>query len=231
MSHTRVALAQSVLLLVGVSALSAQDLEELCPNSDADNGAIVGIVSDADAHMALPGATVRATWEKDGTPGQAETQAGLDGSFTMCYLPLGTDLSIHAMLGTMPGPSVLMTLTEAITSQDIGFSLTGETGGGDAASDRIWACIGGPNSQIRAQLGRLVRCDPQWQPLEQCPSEALGRVSASAGTRGRGAMREMVERLVDETKRLGGNALIDVSGGRGSIDAQAVKIEVDPSTC
>jgi hypothetical protein len=228
MNGTRIALAPSVLLLLGVSALGAQDLEELCPNSRAENGAIQGIVSDVDTQMMLPGVTVRATWEKDGTPGHGDTQTGLDGRYTMCYLPLQTHLSLLPMLGNMAGEAVSLTLTEPITRQDILFSLTG---GGDAEEDRIWACIGPPDSQIRIQLGSLVRCEPQWPPLEQCPKKEMGKVYASTGTRGRGAMREMVERLVDEARRLGANALINVSGGRGSIDALAVRIEVDPSSC
>lgn len=231
MSHIRLAVGQSVLFLLGASALNAQDLSELCPNSSADTGALVGIVSDLEAEMALPGATVLATWEKDGIPGRAETQTGLDGSFTMCHLPLETDLSVQAMFATMAGQAVPLSLAESITHQDIGFSLTGggaSTGGED---DRMWACIGRPDSQMRIQLGRLVRCDANWQPLEQCPREELGTVSASAGSRGRGAMREMIDRLIDEAERLGANALVEVSGGRGTMTAQAVQIDVDPGTC
>ncbi len=231
MNHTRTVLAPSVLLLFAASAASAQNLEELCPNSDG-TGALLGIVSDTDAQMALPGAEVQATWIDDGTPGRAETQTGLDGSFTMCYLPIGLEVSIRAMFGTMAGQAVALTLGEPITRQDVGFSLTGG-GATDDGEDKIWACIGPPDSQMRIQLGSLVRCDSQWPSLDRCPKEELGKVSASGGGGGRrgGAMREMVDQLVDKAKGLGANALVDFTGGRGSVEAMAVKIEVDPSTC
>lgn len=216
------------LLLLTAATLRAQTVEEMCPNAK-DTGALLGVVSDVDAAMALPGATVRATWETDGTPGIGETQTGIDGGFTLCYLPIGTELTVQAMFATMTGQPVSITLAETITQQDIGFSLTG--GATSTDKGQVWACIGPPDSQMRVQLGSLVRCDPQWPPLDRCPKQELERVSASAGSRGRGAMREMVDSLVDAAERLGANALVDIQGGRGSISALAVKIEVDPSTC
>ena len=235
MRHKQATLGLIVFLLAGTSIVHAQDLSELCPNSNDGTGAVWGVVSDMDMQMALPGATVLATWDKGGNQGRAETQTGLDGSFTVCYLPLETSLSIQPMLGTMAGQTVSLNLTESITRHDLGFSLTGtgdSSDGGDE-DDRIWACFGRADSQMMLQVGGLIRCDPQWQPLEQCPREELGRVTADLEgyAARRGAMREMVDRLIDEAERLGANALIDFEGGRGSINAQAVKIEIDPRTC
>ena len=56
-------------------------------------------------------------------------------------------------------------------------------------------------------------------------------------------MREAVEMLVEEARRMGANALLRIEGGAaldrlsdedelsGTINAVAAKIEVDPSTC
>ncbi len=230
MNTVRVALSWCGLVLFGAVAAGAQELDEVCPNSK-DTGALTGIVLDADGEMALPGATVRATWELAGKRGRAEVQSALDGSFTMCYLPLGTPLAVQARLGTMEGAAMPLTLVEPVTRHDVGFAMIAATSGAATGADRIWACIGTPDSQLRVQLGGLVRCDPQWPQLERCPKEELGRVSASITTQRRGVMRELVDMLIDEAKRLGANALINVSGERGSMSAMAVKIEVDPATC
>ena len=220
------------LALVLAPPLTAQesDVSELCPNL-GDTGVLIGVVSDTDAQMALPGATVRATWEKDGTPGSAETQAGLDGSFAVCYVPLDLELAVQAYVGPIGGETTAMILTAPVTRHDVGFSLIGDSADAETHSDRIWACVGPPDSQIRLQLGSLVRCDPQWPSLDRCPQRELEKVTATAGSRGRGAMREMVDQLVDKAEGLGANALVDFSGGRGSIEALAVVIEVDPTTC
>ena len=235
MKHKKTTLGSIVFLLSGTTLIHAQEFSELCPNSTDGTGAVLGFVSDLDMQMALPGATVRVTWDKDGEEARAETQTGIDGSFTLCYLPLETSLSIQPMLGTMTGQTVTMNLADLITQQDLGFSLAGASPSSseDAEDDRIWACIGRADSGMMLQLGGLIRCDPQWQPLEQCPREELGRVTANIEgyAARRGALRQMVDTLIDEARRLGANALIDFDAGRGSVNAQAVKIEVDPRTC
>ena len=70
------------------SAAVAQELEEVCPDSPDMTGALWGLVADGDTQMGLPAATVVATWEKDGESGQMEGQTALDGSYTLCYVPL-----------------------------------------------------------------------------------------------------------------------------------------------
>lgn len=227
----RLALMPSVLfMLFGASALNAQDLADVCPNSKAGTGALWGVVQDLDAEMALPGVRVVATWQKGGNPARAETHTGLDGGFTLCYLPLETDLSVQPNLANIAGTAIGISLTELITRKDLGLSLSG-TGLADEEDDRIWACFGRGESTINRQNPRLLRCDPQWQPLEQCPKEALGRVQATRIRGGVGMMREMLEKMANEARRLGANALIDWSASGSLISAQAVRIEVDPSTC
>lgn len=236
MTHRTIALASTFMLFPGLSPLAAQELEEACPDSPDGTGALWGVVSDAEAEVALPGATVEARWMEEGTPEATRTQTGFDGGYTLCYLPLETEISVVALLGDRSGVPVSVTLTESVSRQDLGYSLTATAEARDTDPSRMWACIGSPDSQIRMQLGRLVRCDPGWKPLEQCPKEELGRVSApvTAGAGGglrEGGLREAVERLITDARRLGGNALVDFGEDRGSVRAVAAKIEVDPATC
>ena len=160
MKHKKSALGSIVFLFSGTTLIHAQEFSELCPNSTDGTGAVLGFVSDLDMQMALPGATVRVTWDKDGEEARAETQTGIDGSFTLCYLPLETSLSIQPMLGTMTGQTVAMNLADLITQQDLGFSLVGaSSSSGEAAEDdRIWACIGRADSGLPS-----IRLEPLWK--------------------------------------------------------------------
>jgi hypothetical protein len=230
MKPMRTALIGGLLSLTVTASLRGQELGEVCPGAEAGSGALWGLLSDTDAEMALPGAKVIATWSVAGTPGRSEVQTAIDGSFTMCYVPLETELTVRGMIGGLAGQPVSITLTDPITRHDVGVSLTGATSAGPAAADKLMACVGPVDSQIRTQLTSLLRCETQWPGLEKCPRQELGRVSATASG-DRGAMREMVERLIQEAERLGANALVNVDGGRGTMNALAVKIDVDPSTC
>jgi len=230
MKRARFALGQSALMFMGsVLGVTAQDLSEVCPGSEGGTGALYGLVSDPDAGMVLPGATVVVAWQEGGSTARAEAVAGLDGSFTVCHLPLDTELTVQSRFATMAGTAIRMSLAEPITRQDVPLSMTG--GGGGEKDDRIWMCLAGGESTINLQNSRILRCEPQWQPLEKCPKVELGTVNATATGSGSGMMREMLEQIVADTRRLGANALLNVSGGRGSMRATAVKIDVDPSTC
>jgi len=234
MARARLALGLSLLLGLPGVALEAQDLSELCPNSDEGIGALLGSVSDPDVGMVLPGATVVAKWTKDGSETGTQVSSGLDGSFVLCYVPMETEISVQTMLGTMAGPVVAVTLTEPLTQQDLSFSMSGNNS--DEKDDRIWACFLGGNSDLNLQNSRIIRCDTEWKPLEQCPKTELGMVTATAtgaGNSGRGnsMAREMIETLSRETKRLGGNAIVNLRSSRRSIMGDAVKIEVDPKDC
>ena len=93
MKPTKSAIAACLTLLMGGTPLVAQDLSEVCPGAEDGTGALWGLLSDADAKMALPGGTVIVSWTTDGAPGQAEVQTLIDGTFTVCHLPLDTELS------------------------------------------------------------------------------------------------------------------------------------------
>jgi len=169
-------------------------------------------------------------------PGRAEVQTSIDGSFTMCYVPLATELSVLGMIGSIHGQPLAITLTDPITRQDVEVSLTGATSGSgaDAGGVKMLACLGAPDSEFRFRVGELVHCDPRWPGLENCPREDLGRVSVTAtggASRGRRFYGEDLERLIAEAERLGANALIRYEVGGGLIAAQAVFIEVDPASC
>lgn len=226
----RACLQSAIAGLFAVSSVAAQELEDICPGAEDGTGALWGAVMDSDADMVLPGANVIAVWDDDGQERQAEVQVGLDGGYTMCYLPLETAITVHAAFATMAGAPVQVTMTEIFTQHDLSLSMTGAAAGDDG-DDRLWMCVEGGQSTINIQNTRLIRCDPQWQPLERCPKEELGRISAQPAGAGGGMMREMLEGVIQEATRLGANAVINVRSSRSSITGEAVRIDVDPSTC
>ena len=248
-------------LLAGVSALVlaasgvvAQTLDEVCPDAQSGTGALWGLVSDADAGIGLPGATVVATWENDGDAVRAERQTALDGGYVLCHVPIGVEVAVQPIVADLGGAVVVATLTDDFLRVDLGFSLT------DAgADDRLWACPDfrvDPDGRMRG-LG-LLRCDSDWGELEACPREEehgeveaavplvsrVMRVSAaeiaalqSGGRRldgGAGSvagLREAIGKLVADAKRLGANALINWDREGATLTVKAVTITVDPSTC
>lgn len=234
-------------LLLGSSSLIAQELNEVCPDSPDMTGALWGLVSDTDAEMGLPGASVVATWEKDGESGKAEGQTGLDGGYTLCYVPLGVEVAVQAVFANLGGEVVTANLAEDITRVDLAFSLTGASSGGGAGDDRMWACFGADDNQINLQNSRIIRCDSGWgRAIDRCPKTAEhGQVQATISGGGVSAdeaeradqlarspeFREALEKVVADGRRLGANALINWRQNRNSLTAEAVTIEVDPSTC
>ena len=238
----------AVALALTGSAASAQELNEVCPDSPDMTGALWGLVPDGDTQMGLPGATVVATWEKDGESGQMEGQTALDGGYTLCYVPLGVEVSVQPVFMGTGGAAAIANLTEEITRLDLPFSLS-NVGGGDGDEDRIWACFGGTtDNQINLQNSRLLRCDPGWQGIDRCPKDAeLGQVQATisgatipAGVTGdererllagSSEFREALEKTLADAKRLGANALINWRLTRNSLTAEAVTISVDPGSC
>ena len=233
------------LVLTGAAAV-AQELTEVCPDSPDMTGALWGLVSDPDTQMGLPSATVVATWEKDGDEGQMEGQTALDGGYTLCYVPLGVEISVQPLFMGTGGAATTASLTEEITRLDLVFSLSG-VGGGGGDEDRIWACFGGTtDNQINLQNSRLIRCDPGWDGIDRCPKESEhgqvqatmtgGSLSADDEERldriaGSSDFREALEKLIADATRLGANAMINVRMNRNSLSAEAVTITVDPATC
>lgn len=216
--------------LFATTGVVGQELQDICPGAEDGTGAIWGAVTDSDADMVLPGANVFAKWTEDGEQKNAQVQVGLDGGYTMCYVPMGTEISVHAAFATMEGTPVQVTLSEIFLQQDLSLSMSG-TSGGDDGDDRLWVCIAGGQSQINIQNTRLIRCDADWKPLETCPKTELGRISAQAVGAGSGMVREMLEQFVQEASRVKANAVINVNYGRGGMSGEAVRIDVDPSTC
>ncbi|MDH3735263.1 MAG: YbjQ family protein, partial [Gemmatimonadota bacterium] len=203
---------------------------DICPGAEEGTGALWGGVTDSDADMVLPGASVIASWDVDGETRRAEAQVGVDGAYTICYLPLELPITVHAAFATMEGVPIQVAMTEVFTRQDLSLSMSGSAAAEDD-DDRLWLCVAGGQSTINIQNSRLIRCDPQWQPLERCPKEELGGISVQPAGGGSGMMREMIEGVVQEAKRLGANAVINVQDSRTSITGEAVRIDVDPSTC
>lgn len=239
------AVSALVLALTGSAAI-AQELNEVCPDSPDMTGALWGLVADGDTQMGLPSATVVATWEKDGEQGQMEGQTALDGGYTLCYVPLGVEISVQPVFMGTGGAPATAQLTEQITRLDLTFSLSAVGGGGDD-DDRIWACFGGvTDNQVNVQNTRLIRCDPGWGGIDRCPKEAeYGQVQATMTGGGLSAddedrvdeiagssdFREALEKLVADAARLGANAMINVRMNRNSLTAEAVTISVDPASC
>lgn len=232
------------------SAAVAQELSEVCPDSPEMTGALWGLVSDPDTQMGLPSATVVASWEKNGEAGQMEGQTALDGGYTLCYVPLGVEISVQPLFMGTGGTAATANLTEEITRLDLVFSLSGVGGGGGGGDeDRIWACFGRTTeNQINLQNSRLIRCDPGWEGLDRCPKETEhGQVQATiAGATipanveqderermlaGSSEFREALEKLIADVKRLGANAMINARLNRNSLTAEAVTISVDPTSC
>jgi len=221
------------LLTVGAPAV-AQDLSEVCPDAEDGTGALQGLLSDANAQMGLPGATVVARWTIDGAPGRAEGQTSIDGSFTLCSLPLETELAVLGMVGSVSGVPLAVMLTDHITRREVQLSLTGTSAAG-ASGEQMLACFGAPDSALRNQVAEFVRCDIRWRGLKSCPRENLGRVSTMARAFRAADMPGWLEELIEKARELGANALVDYERAEGAgaqlRSAQAVLIKVDPASC
>jgi hypothetical protein len=98
-------------LALAASGVVAQQLGEVCPGAQPGTGALWGLVTDADAGIGLPGATVVATWETDGDAARTEGQTALDGSYVLCNVPLGVEVSVQPFVAALGGAVVVSTLT------------------------------------------------------------------------------------------------------------------------
>ena len=250
-------------LVVGLSALTlaasgviAQELGDVCSDAQPGTGALWGFVSDPDAGIGLPGAMVVATWKDDGDAVRTEGQTALDGSYVLCNIPRGVEVSVQPIVAALGGTVVVTTLTGDFGQVDLSFSLAGA-----GNEDRVWACLDSSGDQAgRGGLSRLLRCDADWGKLEACPMDdvhgeveaelplvtSIEVVSASEiarlqsemrrqrGVTGLGSgpgFRRAVEEMVKGAKRLGANALIDWDREGATLTAKAVTITVDPATC
>ena len=225
------------------SPAAAQTLEEVCPGAEEGTGVLVGMLKDTDGDVMLPGASVLISWNAGAIERSARADVDTDGIYMMCHLPLETTVTVQPSFATMNGDPVQVAMNEVFVRQDLVMSLSGEGSGAfDDGDDRVWVCIQGGESDINRQFSRLVRCETAWQPLEQCPKKELGTIYVQPVGAGSGMVRELVEQFVQEAKRLGANAVVNVTDGRGgtswigtthvpAMTGEAVQIDVDPMTC
>jgi hypothetical protein len=109
------------------AALRGQALEDFCPDGDASSeAAVIGIVTDTENGMILPGAEVTATWTVEGTRRRATVQTGIDGVYTICGLPRGLDMQVRALLGDRGGQPAQFNTTTVLQQRDLDVSLTGD---------------------------------------------------------------------------------------------------------
>ncbi|MCG8469723.1 MAG: YbjQ family protein [Gemmatimonadetes bacterium] len=228
----------AVGLFLSAPSVSAQTLDQICPGAPNGIGALWGRVTDTAADLVLPGATVVALWNMNGEEQRSEAEVGPEGVYAMC-LPLETSMTVYASFANEMGGRVSVTMTEDLTRADLSVVMTSGVAGTD---DRLWLCVNDGRSVINEQFARLVRCDDDWQQLERCPKVELGSLSVQPVGAGSGMLREMIEQLVQEAKRIGANAVINLRDSRGrssfigtvhstSITGEGVHIAVDPATC
>ena len=112
------------LSLVVARAASAQSLADFCPEADPETAAVVGFLY-ADIGMPLSG-TVAASWVADGSRQRIETEAGTDGLFALCGLPMNTEMSLRATSAGRSSPSVVYTTEAPLAQQDLTVWLTAD---------------------------------------------------------------------------------------------------------
>jgi len=220
-----VTLTSLALLAATASVVTAQALADVCPGADAETGGLVGSVADDMSGVVMPGASVSAEWTADGQPVRADVQSGFDGTYALCHLPMGVEMTVVAFFGDLTGSPVVVTLTDPVARQDLTLSLAG--GGGDDSGDRLIMC---PD----LDMPRLLNCSPSWPDLQKCPREEHGQVRATRTGVGGDWLRELIEDLIVEVERQGGNAVLNAvfnQSRSGGISGLAVTIDVDPATC
>lgn len=125
-------LPSALLLAVAVAwsapaGASAQSLTEFCPEGDAEiEAAVVGIVSDAESGMQLPGAEVAASWVADGMRQRATAQTDIEGVYIICGLPQALDMQVRASIGGHRGAAVAFTTDVVLQQHDLQVSLAAE---------------------------------------------------------------------------------------------------------
>ena len=126
--RTLLAALVSTLGVAGIpSGGAAQALSDFCPGGDdSAEAAVIGIVSDAESGMILPGSEVVVSWLAAGTRQRVTVAAGLDGVYAVCGLPQGHDMQVRAMFGDRTGQWVDFSTEVVLQQHDLGVSLTGE---------------------------------------------------------------------------------------------------------
>lgn len=225
--------AGCVFLGLSASGVQGQTLSESCPGIADDLGGLIGFLVDDDSEMALPGASATVRFETADGPQEITTEAGLDGVYRLCGVPVGVALELVGNFAAFSSAPMPHTMTDNFERVDLGISMVASAGSGPprAVEDRILMCP--------EQLGaaRLFLCQEGWH-LEQCEYTDLGTVRASrTGSGGRNATRELFDDLYTEAKRVKAHAILnprsrmDQSGDEsviGEITGQAVAFD-DPN--
>ena len=178
---------------------------------------------------------MKATWGD----GEMSVDAGLDGVYRMCGLPVGVALVLQAQFATFAGEPMEYQMNEVFERVDFGISMLAAAAGGGGDEDRL--LISPPDGRCpdALQFPNLMICGEGWR-LERCEFNDRGRIvsrRSGAGT----ADKELVEQFVIEAERAGANAILYLKGdmrqddnsGSGNILLQGLEglaIElVDPS--
>jgi hypothetical protein len=106
--------------------LDAQEIAELCPAADRAEGAVMGMVQDAEIGMILPGAEVTASWVVEGTRRRATAEVAVDGTYTLCGLPQDLEMGVRAGFANRRGPLVTIILDAPVGQLNLTVSLTAE---------------------------------------------------------------------------------------------------------
>ncbi|MDH3732059.1 MAG: hypothetical protein OEU54_00935 [Gemmatimonadota bacterium] len=121
----------SLLAILGLlwipTTAAGQSLTDFCPGGDDSvEAAVIGLVSDAESGIILPGSEVVVSWLADGTRQRVTVAVGLDGVYTICGLPQGQDMQVRAIFGDRMGQWVDFSTSVVLQQHDLGVSLTGE---------------------------------------------------------------------------------------------------------
>jgi len=120
------------LLLAAIAWSSPSDargqaLTDFCPDGDPDSeAAVVGIVSDAESGMILPGAEVAASWVADGIRQRTTAGTDLEGVYIICGLPQALEMQVRATIGGNRGAAVSFSTDVVLQQHDLQVRLTGE---------------------------------------------------------------------------------------------------------
>ena len=118
------------VLMLGIawpSHVAAQSLTDFCPEADpATEAGVIGVVSDPESGMALPGAEVVVSWLSDGTRQRVEVPTGIDGVYMACGLPQDVDMQVRAPFGDRRGQWVDFSTETVLQQHDLPLSLTGK---------------------------------------------------------------------------------------------------------
>lgn len=140
-----------------ISSLSpAQRYAQICPGQrEADTGAIIGLVRDADDSTALPSATVSTQWidvklttgRSAGSLASASTTTSSNGFYLLCGLPIQVRLNLRSARGGYVGSPAQLALDDRLISR-LDFALR--------RIDRIASDTSLPSSQRAQQLAPVA---------------------------------------------------------------------------